>query len=210
MARVTDSDLANAEVELQQAKAYTPRGSDLVDANEGSPQVSQLGGQGLNVVEAPVQDGFVNPSLLRIIYHAYDGRVTVIPDYMSRVRLAERFPRETWIPPQWQGKRVWFLEPQAVSQERLALKCLLHAGQEQDVKAEIVAAGFPSGMCTKSNIPSAYAVERHMELKHKNEWAAINRLRTRRETDTSNARLDAQTEAFVKLAEALSAREATP
>jgi hypothetical protein len=207
MARVNDADLANAEVELSQAKLYSRSGGDLHDANEGGVPINALGGQGLNVVEAPVQDGYVNPSLLRLVYHAFDGRAVAIPDYMARVRLSERFPRETWIPPQWHGKRVWFLEPQPTTTENLNLKCLLHADQDMDVVTEMTAAGIPGGRCTKSNIPSAYFVEKHMELKHKDEWRAIQRFRTEAETKIYRDNQTAQTEAFIKLAEALSTKE---
>lgn len=203
MPNVTDTDLANAEVELAQAKLYKSRGNDLQDANNDAPPVTSLGAEGLSVVEAPMQDGFVNPSLLRLIYHAYDGRAVAIPDYMAKVRLAERFPRETWVPTKYVGKRVWFLEPQGLGIERMHLLCLLHIDQDETIRGEVIASGFNEGRCTKSNMPSVYAVEKHMELKHKDEWRALQRLRDKRVENEYRESQKAQTEAFIRLADAL-------
>jgi hypothetical protein len=46
-----------------------------------------------------------------------------------------------------------------------------------------------------------------MELKHKDEWRAIQRFRTEAETKIYRDNQTAQTEAFIKLAEALSTKE---
>lgn len=200
---VNEVDIANAEVELATAKRYRSRGSDLVDANEPGNSVSSLGAQGLNVEEAPLEEGRNNPSLLRILYHAYDGRVVPVPDYMAPRRLAERFPEADWIPRKWWGKRVWFLEAQELGVEHHHLKCLLHVEQDPDVQGEVREAGFSPGRCSKSNIPNAYSVQKHMELKHKDEWRAIMTLRDRKLAEESRADQRLQTEAFIKLAEAL-------
>lgn len=192
MPAVNETDLANAEVELAQAKLYQ--------------DVSRLGSEGLAMAEVPTEKGFNNPSLLRIIYHAFDGRAVPIPDYMAPKRLAERFPNETWVPADKVGQRVWFLEPQDVTTGRQELKCLLHSDQEADVKTWVQASGFNSGRCTKSNIPNPYSVEKHMELKHKDEWRAMNRHRDNmREQEYRDSQRE-QTLAFTKLAEALTAR----
>lgn len=200
---VDEVDVANAEVELATAKRYRARGNEMSDANAPGESVTNLGSQGLNVVEAPIEEGMNNPSLLRILYHAFDGRVVPVPDYMAPRRLAERFPEASWVPQKWWNKRVWFLEPQALGVEHHQLKCLLHEGQDDTVKGEVREAGFTPGRCSKSNIPNAYAVQKHMELKHKDEWRAILTLRDRHFMEESRADQRAQTDAFIKLAEAL-------
>lgn len=203
----TEADLANAQEELAQAKAYRSTGSDLVDANEGAASLNNLRADGLTVAEMPVERGYEDPSLIRIIYHAYDGRVVPVPSYMAAKKLAERFPNETFVPQSFRGRRAWFLEPQSTTRERMNLLCFLHSSQEQEIKDEVKAAGVPSGGCEKANIPSAFALEQHMKLKHKQEWGAIERLRARKEADTSRDQQAAQTAAIIELAKAMQNKE---
>lgn len=203
MPKMQDVDLANAEVELAQAKLYKANEPGTRDANEGSADVSQLGAQGLSVVERSTDPDKNDPSLLRILYHAYDGRKVPVPDYMAPKLLAHRFPAETWVPSSWRGKRVWFLEPQTVETETQNLLCILHADQEPIVVAEITRAGLTPGRCTKRGITNIYSLETHMRLKHKNEWAAIQRIRTEAKEEDARSETRAQTEAIIRLAESL-------
>jgi hypothetical protein len=208
LAHVNDVDLANAEVELQEAKTYRRgKGSELLDANEGSENLSGLRGEGLEVVEREVDTDRVNPSLIRVLHHAYDGRVIAIPEYIAKVRLAERFPVESYIPSNWHRQRVWFLTPQPNSTGNLKLLCVLHKDQDEVIQAEVRATGFAPGRCSKENIPSAYAVEKHMELKHKDEWRGLLRTRDRKRDDDWRSEQRAQTEAFLKVAEAIAGKE---
>lgn len=196
-------DLANAEAELATAKAYRNKGGDLRDSNEGATTLGALRNEALEVAEIPVGTDRQDPSLLRILYHAYDGRVVPVPSFMAAKKLADRFPNESFIPLAWRGKRTWFLEPQATTQERLNLPCLLNENQSSDVMAEVRTAGVMPGMCTKNNIPSAFALEQHMRLKHKQEWAAIQRLRDRAREDARVDESRSQTAAILELAKSL-------
>ena len=199
----TIGDLAEAEQELATAKTYRTRGGDLNDANAESPGLGSLRGQALEVVETKVGEGYEDPSLIRILYHAYDGRVVPVPSYMAARKLAERFPNESFVPAAYRKTRAWYLEPQKAGAARLDLMCMLHIKQDPEVQAEIKAAGIMPGVCEKSNIPSGYALEQHMRLKHKQEYAAIERLRVRKEAADVKDSDRAQTEAILELARSL-------
>lgn len=200
---VNEIDLANAEVELSTAKTYRAKGNGvLTDANDPASSMQSLGREGLEVADVPVDTNKNDPGLLRVLYHAYDGRVVPVPSYMAPKRLAERFPQETYIPPQWRGKRVWFLEPQPLP-DRPKFPCNLHADASAEVKADIIAAGLTPGTCSKTNISSTYALEQHMNLKHKSAWAAVQRVRERKMADEIRADTRAQTLAAQAQAEAM-------
>ena len=207
---VNEIDLANAEVELSTAKVYRAKGNGvLTDANDPASSLQNLGREGLEVADVQIDPTRNDPGLLRILYHAYDGRVVPVPSYMAPKRLAERFPQETYIPPQWRGKRVWFLDPQPMP-DRPKFPCNLHADASAEVKAEIIAAGLTPGVCSKTNISSTYALEQHMHLKHKSAWQAVLKVRERQLADElradSRAQVaasQAQAEAMLALAQAL-------
>lgn len=198
---VTPEDLANAEVELAQSKQYVDkRGAS--DANDPTASLSSLRAEGFEEVRAPLEPGKEDPEIMRAVYHAYDGRRVMIPEYMAKVRLAERFPREDFIPGQYHGQRVWFTTPQTAV-ERQHLLCLLHADQTDEIKAEVRKAGYELGRCNYSNGPSAAAVDKHMELKHKDEWRALQNLRGKASEAEYRDQQSRQTDAILKLAEAL-------
>ena len=200
---VNELDLANAEVELSTAKTYRTRSNgSLTDANDPASSLSQLNREGLEVADTPIDPTRNDPGLLRILYHAYDGRVVPVPSYMAAKRLAERFPQETYIPPQWRGKRVWFLEAQPLP-DRPKFPCNLHADASPEVKADIIAAGLTPGTCSKTNISSTYALEQHMNLKHKAAWQAVLKVRERKLADEMRAEAKAQTAAAQAQAEAM-------
>lgn len=206
---VREVDLANAEAELSLAKAYRNRGGDLSDSNDGT-NLGGLRNESLEVAEVPVSGDRNDPSLLRILYHAYDGRVVPVPSFMAAKKLADRFPNESFVPAGWRNKRVWFLEPQASMQPTLKLMCLLHVDQSEDVKETLKAAGIPAGLCSKNNIPSGFALTEHMRIKHKRERAIIEDVnnkklqeaaRLERELAQEDAR--AQTAAILALAKSM-------
>lgn len=196
-------DVANAQVELEEAKTYRRKGGDLHDANDGAPQLSGLRRENLEVAERPVDRDRTDPSLLVILYHAYDGRVVTVPRFMAAHKLAERFPAESFIPAKWHKQRAWFLEPQAEDQNRLNLPCMFHENQSEEVKALVRAAGLTPGSCRKNNIPSEYALERHMTLKHGEPFKAINRVRDRHREDEWRNEQRRQNEAILELAKAM-------
>lgn len=204
MPAVNAEDLANAEVELQQAARYADK-SKVVDANDNGATLASLRSHGLEEVAAPIAADKENPDIVRIIHHAYDGRTVPIPEYMAKVRLSERFPREDWIPNQFHGKRVWFLEPQP-EQPRQHLLCYLHEDQTPEIKAEVANAGYTPGRCKYNQGPSTALVEKHMSLKHKDEWKAIKEMRDRAERADANSDVKAQTAAILELAKSMATR----
>jgi hypothetical protein len=60
-----------------------------------------------------------------------------------------------------------------------SIKCILHPDNEN--RKHFNELGFRS--CPKNNITNQYQLERHMALKHKQEWAAITAEKTLRERD---------------------------
>ena len=69
------------------------------------------------------------------------------------------------------------LERPATPPYRGTLKCLLHADDPDRPKYD----QFGFAVCRKSNLPSNYQRELHMQRKHKAEWAAMQRDRGDRE-----------------------------
>lgn len=209
-------DLANAEAELAVAKAYRNKGGDLRDSNDGATTLGALRNEALEVAEVPVTaTDRQDPSLLRILYHAFDGRVVPVPSFMAAKKLADRFPNESFIPTMWRGKRVWFLEPQASVQSNLKLLCLLHIDQTEDIKETLKAAGLPVGLCSKNNIPSGFALSEHMRIKHKRERAIIEDVNNKKIQEEQRYQQElvrednrAQTAAILELARGLMPKEA--
>ena len=190
---VTDeTDIALAEEAAHTAPKY--RAARSVDGAD------QIGSLGLTPAEATVEEGFVDPTIVQILYHRFDGRTIVVPAYMSPKLLAMRIP--TTEPHQYAGMTAWSVNPtnNYVPGE---VKCLLHEEQTEDVKRELEAIGLSSGRCKKAHIHSEYDLERHMELKHKREWAAVKQRRELNEREADRNAMRSQGDALVKMAEVL-------
>ena len=75
------------------------------------------------------------------------------------------------------GTRVFTTVRPKEPPKRGTLKCYLH--KDQPERAHYDAIGL--AVCSKSNLPSQYMVEQHMEHKHRVEWATISAERAAQE-----------------------------
>lgn len=193
----TEEDIAIGEADATDLPLYRKAGGKVTDPG--------LSNAGLEMASAPVERGFEDPSLIRILYHAYDGRVVPVPAYMAPKLLANRFPPDH-VPEEYAGKRVWHGSATDVFKPG-QMMCLLHGEQSKQVKDEMKAAGLSPGMCAKKGMTSMYNLERHMELKHRREWETIKDMRDKSDRNEDRSLQRAQAEAFVKLAETLAGKD---
>lgn len=80
-----------------------------------------------------------------------------------------------------------------------ALKCRLHVDSEDREWLDSI--GLAGQECPKSNIPSQFRLQRHMEIKHKAEWATIQREENESKEQESRGLMRMQAEAMQALAQ---------
>lgn len=196
--------MAETEMEIAEAQAQADAAPKYKQRTGKSKEESEIGSLGLEPVEVKLESGYVDPQIVQILHHRYDGRQIVVPAYMSPKLLAQRIPAEA--PAEFVGRPAWSTSPTGEYVPG-QVKCLLHADQDKAVLDELKIVGLSSGRCKKSNINSPYDREIHMKLKHKREWAAITSRRDKNETDAMRNATQAQADALIKMAEAISANQ---
>lgn len=136
-----------------------------------------------------------DPSLVRVLYHAYDGRVVPIADSFARIRIDETFPRtDATIPAKWRGKNVWYLDESQVDKPEMPDNtCPLSPDAPDEVKDEVRAMGFVPGVCSKQHIPN---IRDHTYIKHRKFFDERRDFRAQSSTDR-------QAQAMIDLAESL-------
>ena len=188
----TELDVAQGQEAADSAPKYRVKGRSA----EENDAHTALGGLGLEPIEAQVENGYVDPGIVQVLYHRFDGRTVVVPAYMSPKLLAQRVPSDA--PAEYRGKSAWSIVP-TNNYVPGNVKCLLHADQDEIVKAEIQTIGLTSGRCTKAHIHTPFDLERHMELKHKREWAAIKSHREKTIAAADRDIAKSQSEAMINL-----------
>lgn len=196
----TEIEIAEAQAQADAAPRYRSRKS----ASTEVAARGELGDLGLEPVEAKLEEGFVDPTVVQILYHRFDGRTVIVPAYMSPKLLAQRVPPGA--PAQYVGQPAWSTSP-TNNYVPGQVKCLLHEDQDKAILNELKTIGLTSGRCKKANIHTPYDLEIHMGLKHKREWAAIKSAREKVESDANRMATQAQAEALIKMAEAISASQ---
>jgi hypothetical protein len=197
-------DLAEAEAEAQNLKQYKRSGTG-VDRNAGG-STGALNEYGLVDMEPDTIGDVVDPSIVSILYHSFDGRTVVVPSFMAPKLLASRLPDSAGVPNDLRGTRVWYTTPRE-SLSRLNLLCMLHEDQDELLREEFAKAGVPFGICTKNNIPSEYSLRLHMEKKHRREYSILLESRERDERNAERAVAEKNAEAMMSMAKAILNRE---
>ena len=127
------------------------------------------------------------------LYNTMTGEPHPTPEYMIRNYISRRFPRETWIPQDFQGRPVYSLEPNS-NFHTPALDCWLD--KKSDRKPGFEALGIFT-VCEKgSGFNNEFEVESHMRSAHKNALNAYETATARREQrelmDLQRAMLEVQ------------------
>ena len=145
------------EVEEAEEPGNLREGQVLHRSNDDMP----LGVQVASVVSA----GHV------FIYNTKTGSQSKTNRNMLEAQLKKVFPED--------GTRVFTTIKPDFEPPRGTYKCLLHADNEE--RAHYDQMGLAT--CTKDDLASEYQVQRHMERRHRMEWATIGEERDRAEKD---------------------------
>jgi hypothetical protein len=145
------------EVEEAEEPGNLREGQVLHRSNDDMP----LGVQVASVVSA----GHV------FIYNTKTGSQSKTNRNMLEAQLKKVFPED--------GTRVFTTVKPPFEPPRGTYKCLLHADNEE--RAHYDQMGLAT--CTKDDLASEYQVQRHMERRHRMEWATIGEERDRAEKD---------------------------
>ena len=105
------------------------------------------------------------------IYNTKTGSQSKTNRNMLEAQLRKVFPED--------GTRVFTTVKPPFEPPRGTYKCLLHADNEE--RAHYDQMGLAT--CTKDDLASEYQVQRHMERRHRMEWATIGEERDRAEKD---------------------------
>ena len=201
MANVKEMDLAEGQAASDEAPTYR-RGNSGAPAAEAA---SKLSSEGLTAVDHKTEPEFVDPEVVQILYHKFDGRVVTVPKYMAPKLLAGRIFADTSVPTKYVGQLAWAMTPND-NYVPGNIMCFLHADQLPEVIAELESIGLVPGRCSKGQIHTEYDARIHAELKHKKEWAALKDSRDRTDKADARSASTTQSEAMLKIAEALLAQ----
>lgn len=109
------------------------------------------------------------------LYHAYDGREIPLPSYMVQDRLTRRFDHDSSTPPEYRGKQVWLLRKPAGHDDPKPFMCRLHVDQAEEVKAEMLEAGFQPNCHQISGYRTQFEADEHFRKRHPRRWTAYER-----------------------------------
>lgn len=112
------------------------------------------------------------------VYDRQTGERVPVNNNMLRMQL-----RKERVTHDGRREKVFSTTPPAVTPVRGTIKCYLHP--EHEGRAEWADYGFTS--CYKANLISQYALQRHMQTRHPQEWATINERRERLEKEEEKA-----------------------
>lgn len=148
---------------------------ELEEAPEpGSAKIGAVEHRGNDEIPMPVVQTQLSSAGYVYIYDRYTGDRSVTNRNMLPTQLRKRY-----IDGPHKGELVFVKDDPKIVSKRNRLKCRLHADDED--RAEWDEMGFP--VCTKSNLVSRYHQARHMQSKHRDEWAAIQELAYQRESE---------------------------
>src|SRR5690349_3027402 len=106
MAPTSELDKARADVALAELEESLKKG-------QMSAQQVKMIEEAQSTQNIGYDPSQTSPEAINLItlYHNQTGDPHPTPEYMVRNLLARRFPRESWIPAELHGTRVWALEP---------------------------------------------------------------------------------------------------
>jgi hypothetical protein len=135
------------------------------------------------------------------VYSTVDGTASsVLVSMLSKI-LRRRVPADPNIPDKHHGKRAFALTVPKNLPVRLRLLCWLHP--EHAMREELDQLGMTTAICRKSNLPSEFEAQMHVQTKHKRSWAAIEANRAASVQKQGLESQSAQAEAMVTLASQL-------
>lgn len=144
---------------IAKASAVAPKVGDKLNDSTGKPEDWPFEID-MDMLE---HNGYV------VVYHRRTREPSVIM-YDALAKQLKKTDPDT-------GELAFTLDRPAKPPYRGTIKCLLHADDPERAKYD----SFGFAVCRKSNLPSDYQRELHMQRKHKAEWAAMLRERSDRE-----------------------------
>jgi len=170
-------DMAQVMEEMQEAKAEASATEVTVDEDE----------EGITEQLTPAQ---LQEAGWSIIWHIKTGVSSRVNNNWLLHKLAQTKD----------GERVWTADrTKAAKPVRGTYKCLLHPDDPN--RAEYDMLGFPT--CPKHTLTNRYQQTRHMQKRHKSEWAAIMEMR-------QEAKEKAKEDREVAMLEALTGKKTEP
>ena len=164
-----ENDRIVAELAEQWAEAPEP----------GSARVGQIESRGNDDVPMPIVQSKLSSAGYVYIWDRFSGDRSLTNRNMLPVQMKKRYTDGPHKGEQVFSRTDPALSPSWKPLKRRQLKCRLHMeDEERDTWDEM---GFP--VCSKSNLVSLFHVGRHMQRAHKDEYAAIQEMRERREQD---------------------------
>ena len=145
-----------------------------LDAEAESLAILKKEGLGATKLSALDTDVF----RMATIYHAYDGRAMKVPVYMVDPSEGDSLLKRVFTkddkdaPPEYLGKRVWYLQPQPNMRPIGTLRCPFSYFNDEDQKAAMLAEGFESNCRNKTKFLTKYEVENHVVKRHPKRHAA--------------------------------------
>jgi hypothetical protein len=162
----------------------------------GNRPVSEVFRTGNTEIDSAMADSGVAPKITHsaptkvTVYSMQDGVSSEILVTMLRKQMQKKLAN---------GNKAFTLrKSEAPVVVNAGLKCYLHA--ESDMREEAIKAGLGGLVCTKSNLPSAFEQERHMQTTHTNAWKTLERAREQRRENEGRELLQAQTAAMQAMA----------
>lgn len=178
----------------------------LADVQAAGLQVS-----GLSEVS---EDGSkVGADIMVTLHHAFDGRTWVGPLYMTtgeggamsllKYRFTPEQVRLNGLDPKWVGKRVWYADPQPVSDNEGRILCRFSVKQPEANKEYLRNSGFDV-FCRKEVTFNTEAQEDyHVQKRHPRWYEFMKTKRAEMAASESAKAQTAQTEALIALVKQL-------
>jgi len=152
-----DNDALVEEMVLAAESAKSPKGvGEIVDRGDGE--------------RPPVVVSSISGNDRVYVYDTLTGQRSTILRYLLPAQLKKRRADKS---------RVFTTVDPKFAQKVGKMKCLLHP--DNDNRKHYDEMGLP--VCNKSNLISAYHVNRHMQKKHKDEWSVISAEKAQKDKD---------------------------
>ena len=142
---------------------------------------------------------------MAVVYHAYDGRSIKVPVYMvdpsegdsllKRVFTAE----DKDAPPEYIGKRVWYLKEQPIIRPVGTFRCLFSFYNDDETKAKMLSEGFESNCRNKTKFPTRFEMDNHVRLRHPRRYTARTKFELEKSAEKQAASAENNTEALMVL-----------
>ena len=165
--------------------------------------VSLLQREGLNVskMSSSTNDAF----RMATVYHAYDGRAIKVPVYMVDPSEGDSLLKRVFTsadkdaPPEYIGKRVWYLKEQPTIRPEGTVRCLFSYYNDDAEKAKMLTEGFESNCRNKTKFPTRFEMDNHMRLRHPRRYNARTKFELEKSAEKQAASAENNTEALMLL-----------